>query len=382
MKKYIYRTRDEKGRAIDGSIFAESEDEAVALIRAKGHKPEYIALSASVMMTTGSGEGAFVLERLLSEFLDDVKACIKGVPSESIALFFRQLAILTRAGFNLKRSIEVLRREVWPKPLGKALDVVDRGLNAGKPFAFLLEQSPRVFSPVFTGIIRIGENTGSIQVALEKAAQLSEEETKVRKRISTALVYPAFMLGTFLLILAGLVFYLLPMMEGIFISTGLKPPWIIRCVFSIIRLVTNPLIIAVIIELLVVLLFIYYSWIKQFNGRAVIDGALLSIPVLGPFLLNVSMARCAYNLSLLLESGMPLTRALDILPKAVGNESLARSIIYARKDIVDGNTLSESLARRHGERAARRREARSSSTLPVHFWRRAPRGAARVFPTG
>jgi MSHA biogenesis protein MshG len=342
MKKFMFRARDGNGRAIDGSIFAEDEEEATADLRAQKFHIEYLALTGSVLSFVQKRE-IFAIEGLAADFLKDIKHYITRTPSESLAFFFRQMAILNRAGFNLNRILEVLRREVWPHHLSLALHEMIRGINSGKPLSRIMEGNTHVFSPVYISIINVGENSGNLLGALEKAAQLSEEETKIRKRIATALIYPGFLLTSFMVIMAGIVFYLIPQMEGVLRSLNMKMSWVITSVFALIKFCSNPLVIIVGIEILLVLSFVYYCWMKQFKGKTLVDGALLRLPVVGPFLLNVCLARCAFNFSLLLESGVNLARSLEILPRAIGNESLADSIVEARKSLIGGSALSAAL---------------------------------------
>jgi type II secretory pathway component PulF len=342
MKKFMFRARDSNGRAIDGNIFAHDEEQATADLKAQKYQIEYLALTGSVLSFVQKRE-FFAIEGLATDFLKDIRNYLTRTPSESLAFFFRQLAILSRAGFNLKRSLDVMSKEVWPPHLLHALHEINRGISSGKQFSHVMEEHGHVFSPLYVTIISVGESSGNLLGALEKAAELSEGEAKIKKRISTALIYPGFMLSAFLVIIAGIIFYIIPQMEEVLRSLNMKLPWVISSIFAIIDFCRNPLVIIVAIEALLVLAFVYFSWMKKFNGRIIVDNALLRFPVLGPFLLNVSLARFAFNLNLLLESGVNLAKALDILPRAIGNESLAETIVEARKSLIGGSTLHGSL---------------------------------------
>ena len=179
--------------------------------------------------------------------------------------------------------------------------------------------------------------------ALEKAAQLAEEESAISKRISAALIYPSFLLASFLLIFVLFVFFLVPQMEGIISSTNIKMPLLIQVTFGAIRLCSNPVVIIAAIEIFVVFVFVYYCWIKELRGKLFLDAALMRIPVLGNFLLNVGLSRCAFNLNLLMDSGLTMAKALETLPRAIGNEKLAQAIVTAKRDITEGSTLADSL---------------------------------------
>ena len=128
MNKYLFRARDVNGKLVAGAVFAENEAEATVDLRNKSYHIEYLVLSASVKSFVHKRELAAIGD-LTTGFLEDVKSLFTRTPRESLALFYRQMAILSRAGFNLDRILEVLRKEIWPRHLSKALFEMSRGIK-------------------------------------------------------------------------------------------------------------------------------------------------------------------------------------------------------------------------------------------------------------
>lgn len=265
------------------------------------------------------------------------------IPGLELSQFFRQLYLLFTAGIELSKAVRVLA-ESCPYPrLRNALFEIDRGIHEGNMFSDMLKRYPRLFPPFVAGMLAVGEQTGTFQETVDRAATLLEKDYDRFRRVQSALVYPAFLLIASLGLFGAMILIFLPKMAEVLNSMGSDMPLGVQLLLGAGRALSDGTLVGVMLMGLAAAVAILLLWLQTPAGRYQRDAALLRIPVLNRVFRSLALSRFSYSMCLVVRSGMPMSMAMRLLSDAVGNQVIARSIEAARERLEDGDSLSESL---------------------------------------
>ncbi|MDQ7825724.1 MAG: type II secretion system F family protein [Candidatus Eremiobacteraeota bacterium] len=342
MAKFRFVARDREGHLIEGIIRSKTEELAVVELKETGYHLEDITIRKESSRFLGDLESLEIVPAL-RELAREFQALFQKTDSKMLSLFLRQMFVLTNAGIPLVKALGTLDGGGWPPSLSVALRQVERGINSGMSLHRMMERFPSVFPRTLASIIGVGEASGRLARAFERASLLAEQEAKIELRISSALVYPVTLVATAFLIMAVIMLFLLPRLSDMLLSFNITTFWGVHLILKVAKFIGEPIVIISIIEILGALGLLAFLLLKTPAGRNTLDSLLLRIPIVKKFLLRVGMSRLAYNLWLLTESGVSLLEALKILPGAVGNESLALTINHAMEGVIEGLPLSDAL---------------------------------------
>ncbi len=273
----------------------------------------------------------------------DWLAPFRRVKVSELAVLTRQLATLVRAGIPLVESIGALTEQVEKELLVKVLTEVREDLNEGTSFSKSLEAHPKVFPPLYINMVAAGEASGTLEVVLERLADFIENQSRLQGKVSSALVYPAAM-GVFGTLIVGLLMaFVVPKVTAIFDSLGQALPWYT----GLLILVSN--IISGYWWLLLLVGGGSFYWFRRWKskpaGRLKWDTFLLVAPIFGKLNLLVGVARFSRTLATLLQSGVPLLKAMEIGRNVLGNTRLEGVIAEATASIREGQSIAEPLRR-------------------------------------
>lgn len=273
----------------------------------------------------------------------DVLAFFKRAGTGDVAVMTRQLATLVRAGIPLVEAIAALTDQLENKDLKRVMSTVRERLNEGSSFARALEAHPRVFPPLYINMVAAGEASGTIETVLERLADFSEAQARLKGKISAALAYPVLMM----IIGAGLVGLMMvavvPKVTSIFESMDQALPWYTTLLIWTSNFLST-------LWWLVLLLgaagaYAFKRWVATPKGRLRWDTIKLASPLFGKLFLMVAVARFAKTLSTLLASGVPLLKAMDITRNVLGNAVLEEVIRDATSSIREGESIADPLRR-------------------------------------
>jgi type II secretion system protein F len=273
----------------------------------------------------------------------DVLAIFKRAGAGDVAVMTRQLATLVRAGIPLVEAIAALTEQLDNKDLKRVMSAVRERLNEGSSFARALEAHPRVFPPLYINMVAAGEASGTLEAVLERLADFSEAQARLKGKISAALAYPVLMM----IIGAGLVGLMMvavvPKVTSIFESMDQALPW-----YTSLLIATSDFLAG--FWWLVLLLgaagaYAFKRWSATPKGRLRWDTIKLGSPLFGKLFLMVAVSRFAKTLSTLLASGVPLLKAMDITRNVLGNAVLEEVIREATGSIREGESIAEPLRR-------------------------------------
>ena len=261
-------------------------------------------------------------------------------PKES-AIFFRQFSVMIDAGLPLVQCLEILANNQENLTFKKTLLGVRASVEGGSTLANALRAYPKVFDDLTTNMIEAGETGGILDTILQRISQYVEKAVKLRSAIKSALVYPISVIVIALLVVGALLKFVVPIFANLFVGLGVELPAATRFVIDLSNFVSKFwwLIFAMIALIVVAVKYIR----KSDNGRYATDKIMLGLPVFGPVLRKIAVARFTRTLGTLISSGVPILDGLSITARTAGNAVLERALMGVRKSIEEGRTIVDPL---------------------------------------
>jgi general secretion pathway protein F len=329
MPVYEYTALDIKGKSVSGIIDAEGSVAARHKLRASGNFP----VSITEVKDTPSKKTPSSLSQL---------SLFNRIKPAEIAMLTRQLATLVGAGFPLVNAIDTLIPQTKAPAFKKLLARVKESVVEGNSFAGALALYPNAFTPLFINMVRAGESSGTLEIVLERLAEIMEKQQALKNRIRSALAYPALMSIVGAAVLFILLAYIVPSITTIFTDMDQVLPAPTRFLIAVGELFKHYWWIVLIV--LVALPLAFRSFKKTAKGRYLYDKTILTLPYVGPLLSKLAVARFARTLGSLLENGVSMLSALEIVKNIVGNTLIAETIDAAAVDVGKGQGLGQALS--------------------------------------
>jgi type IV pilus assembly protein PilC len=268
---------------------------------------------------------------------------MKGrVKKKSLAIFTRQMATMIDAGLPLVQSLDILAQQEEDETFRDIISTVKNEVEAGATLAAALQKHPRVFDDMYVNLVVAAEEAGTLDVILARLATHIEKMEELKKKIRSALVYPAMIVTVAIGVTIVLMVFVVPVFEKLFAGIGSTLPLPTRVVIAVSNIFKSylPIVIAIVVVLVIVLRRYY----KTENGKRRIDDLMLKLPIFGELLRKVAIARFARTLGTLVSSGVPILESLNIVAGASGNKVVEEAILKGRVSISEGQTISEPLA--------------------------------------
>ncbi|AHI05597.1 general secretion pathway protein F [Bdellovibrio bacteriovorus W] len=263
----------------------------------------------------------------------------KNVGVKELSLMTRQLATLIKANIPLVDALTAVSEQVENPTLSEAIADCKNMVNEGSPLYKSLAKYPNIFSNIYISMVEAGEMSGSLDVILMRLAEFTEAQADLRAKVSSAMTYPIVMMVVTLGLLGFLFVFLIPKMVTVFESApNLELPWYTVTLIDASQFVVNYWYLLVGGALLMYLLF--KNWKNTPAGQAQWDAISLKLPVVGPTVRMVAVSRFTRTLSTLLNGGVPMLAAMDIVRNVVNNHVLAQAIDEARSNISEGESIA------------------------------------------
>jgi len=330
MPIYEYNALNINGKTVTNIIDADS----IASARQKLRTANIFPISIKEVYDTGPAK-EFRLSFLTKFFLPKVK-------SAELSIMTRQLATLLGAGFPLVSALYTLVPQTRSHSFKRILSQIKDAIEEGSSFGAALSQYPEVFSDIYINMVRSGESSGTLELVLERLADISERQQNLSNRIRAALAYPILMFFIGTIVLFVLLTYIVPSITSIFMDMGQQLPAPTRFLIATSKHLKSGW--WIIILFFVIAIIAVKRIIKTDKGKFWYDKIMLSMPGIGSLIKKISVARFSSTLGTLLENGVPLLSALGIVKNIVGNQLIANSISYAADEVEKGNSLGKSLS--------------------------------------
>lgn len=325
MSVFEYTALDEKGNQRKGFIDAPGVAAARQKLREENFYPVEINQAETKKETALS---------------DALKVSIwERVSASEVAVFTRQLSTLLGSGMPLVPSLTILMNQAKNPLLKKSLAQIREQVTEGKSLTDAMSAFPRIFPPFYLNMVRAGEASGTINLVLERLADFSENQQALMNKIRSALAYPVimFFLGTGVIFL--LMTFVVPKITQIFADMHQTLPLVTTILIAVSNFLKS------FWWLLLILLgggaaAIKYTISSTDAGRRFWDNVRLKMPVFGQINRKIAIARFCRTLATLLQSGVPLLAAMEIVRNIVNNVIIGDAIHQAAKDLEEGKGLS------------------------------------------
>jgi len=263
------------------------------------------------------------------------------IKPEDISMFTDQLATLLKAGVPLVTSLEAIHGQVVNEKFKAVLYEIIGDVNSGYSLSVALQKHPKVFDNLYVRMIHAGEEAGVMDTVLERLTGLIEADIKLKREIKSAMRYPIIVLTVLILAFVGAMIFIVPAFMGMFDQMGANLPLPTR-----IMIATSEFMQAYWWLLAAILGGIFYGFRRFVNtekGRLWFDGFRMRAPIFGDLTSKSSLARFAHMMRTLSQSGIQIVDAMKTVAETTGNAALEKDILEARKDVIRGNTIAESL---------------------------------------
>jgi type IV pilus assembly protein PilC len=267
-----------------------------------------------------------------------------GVAIKDLVTFTRLFATMIDAGLPLVQCLEILASQQPNKNFGKILKDVKTAVEQGSTFSDALARHPKVFDDLFVNLVHAGETGGILDSIMQRLSIYLEKRQKLVRQVRGAMVYPSIVIVIAGGVMAVLLTFVIPAFEGMFKDFGGGKdnlPWLTRMVVGASHgfVSAAPFIVVGLVGLAFLISYIY----KQPRGKRFFHQMTLTLPIMGPVLRKIAVARFTRTLGTLLQSGVPILDALEICAKTSGNVIVESGIMFVRQQISEGKNMAEPL---------------------------------------
>ncbi len=327
MPYFTYVARNPQGKMVTGRTEAATQAMVVKLLKDQGLTPTSV--------NTGSGSSATKSKARKQKMRRG------GAKLDDIVLIARQLATMIRAGLPLIEVLNILGEQVEKVVLRNTLRQIERDVQGGSSFYEALARHPKVFNQFFLSMVKAGEASGMLDTILDQVAIYLEKSASIQRKVKSAIMYPAAVSVFAFLIMTLIMWKVVPVFEDIFkeLDEGLPIPTII--VIAISKFVREKWYIGIAGGVGFYILVTQYGRTK--SGRRQIDTVILKLPVFGPLLLKVAIAKFTRSLGTLMRAGVNILGALEIVAKTAGNVVIEEAVLKTKVSIQSGESITKPL---------------------------------------
>jgi len=323
MASYAYTAINASGLELDGEVNAPDAGAAREALRQRG----LVALSLDERAAASQGLGL----------------AIKKVKPKSLQVFSRQFATMIEAGLNVVTALVILEEQTEDKKLAMVIAELRADVEGGLLLSEALARHPRVFSRLYIAMVEAGEAAGILDVVLDRVAYQIEKETKIKRRVRGAMMYPLMVMAFATLVLIGMLLFLVPIFVGIFQQLGGDLPMLTQIVVT----ASDFLRARWYIVFPVVGLGIYglLRAKKTEKGRRIWDAMRVRAPMgIGKVIIKIGMARFSRTLSTLVAAGVDIIRSLEITSATAGNSLIEDATLVVKERVTQGVPIAIPLA--------------------------------------
>lgn len=324
MRRFNYKAKDKStGKAIKGNIQAEDEQAAGRLLVEQGYVPDSI-----------TEEGA------------NLPSLLNRVTNKDRITFTRQLATLIGAGLPLASSLRTVADQTQSKRMKAIVEEILANVEAGKTLYESFSQYPDTFNGVYLALIKAGEASGTLDLALQRLANQEEKDAAMLSKIRGALVYPGIILVVIIAVLAFMMIMVVPQVEGLYKDMGKELPGLTQVLVSISNFFGN-FWWAVALVLLAIVGACWYAVKRTPGGRKVMDSFKIHVPIFGGLFRKLYVSRFARTAEMMLSTGVPMLDSIQIAIDATSNVVVEEEYSKSLDVIKGGKPLSEALRDRN-----------------------------------
>ena len=328
---FKYKAIDDKGINKEGEIDAPNRDMAISGLQRRG---------LVVISIKEESE-----KKLIFQF-----SFFEKVKMKDVVILSRQISTLFEAQVSALKAFTMLATNTENKLLGRKLTQIGDDLQAGVSISSALARHPDIFSDFYINMVKVGEETGKLNQTFLYLAEYLDRQYSLTSKTRNALIYPAFVVGTFLVVMTLMFTVVIPKLSAIILDSGQQPPFFTQIVIGISNLFVHY---GFFVLIFLVLLGIW-TWrlASTEKGKIYLDTLKLSAPAIGNLYKKLYLSRITDNLNTMLSSGVPIVRAIDVTSKVVGSRVYKEMLEEVADGVKSGLTLSAAFEK-HSEQIPR-----------------------------
>ncbi|MCK9328815.1 MAG: type II secretion system F family protein [Candidatus Cloacimonetes bacterium] len=330
MAAFQYTIKDIKGAKIEGVLKANSMDEAMEKLMKEG---------GTIITIKSTAEGAF--KGKLSLFDKLMLAIYKwrnGVSLRVLVFFTRQLSTMFSAGLTLEKAISDLEKEEKNQKFRKVLKKISDDIKKGFSLSEAMEQHPGIFNPLYIALVKAGEVSGTLHTILDELSDYLEKIEDTRRKVSSAMAYPIFVVCFLAVVVWGIFYFLIPMFTDIYAQFGADLPIATQVAVRISNIMNENIIGTIL--MVMILIFVVFLINLTDKGRYFFDSLKIKIPVIGGLVIQSIMSKFARTFSILMTAGVPIMDTLELSENVVQNAVVENAVRKARVMVKEGYSIA------------------------------------------
>jgi general secretion pathway protein F len=332
MPQFAYRARDARGGLVEGVLNCADRAVAIRQIEQQNCIPIRIdAVAGEPQVVTGTA-AATAQPRTQS----------LKIPHGQLLVFTEQLGHLLQAGMTLDEGLSILEKRLKNPRVQQLTHALHQALVDGRSFSQALREFPRIFPPIYVNLVAAGEASGALPEILSRLVEHLMQAKNLRDSVQQALIYPAALAVAGVILITVFITYMVPQLTGFMSQTGGALPLPTRILLGVNHLIVTYWWLGGLAAIGAVIGF--RAFVRTDEGRIAWDRFRLMIPGYGRVIRHRYYAQFSRTLGTLMDNGIPLLRALDLVTEIAGNRFLELKLIEVRRAVIDGATLSTALA--------------------------------------
>jgi type IV pilus assembly protein PilC len=315
MASYAYTAINSAGLELNGEISAPDVAAAREALRVRG------LLATELIEQAGAAKS--------------LRLAVKKVKPKSLQIFSRQFATMIEAGLNVVTALVILEEQTEDRKLAAVIGEIRSDVEGGLLLSEAMARHPNVFSRLFVAMVEAGEAAGILDVVLDRVAYQIEKETKIRRRVKGAMMYPIMIMSFATLVLIGMLMFLVPVFVDIFEQLGGDLPMLTQIVVDLSEFLRRYF--YIVFPALGGLFFGFFRLKKTEQGRRLWDRFRVKLPMgIGKVIVKIGMARFSRTLSTLVAAGVDIIRSLEITGSTAGNSLIEDATMHVRERVHQG----------------------------------------------
>ena len=323
MAIFFYKAKDNQGKDLKGTVEVKDAKQALALLRERKYTPYFVK---------EKNQGSFSLY---------LRKILKRISVVDVSTFTRQLSTMINAGLPLTEALTVLKGKNNTQ-IEEATGEILKDVQAGSSLANTLKKFPKIFSPVYVALVSAGESAGLLDNILNRMADNLEQQREFKSKIKNAMIYPVIIIIGMAVVMFIMMVFVIPKLLGIYKEFDAQLPSATKILIALSSFMVRFW--WLIILAVVGLGFLFHILNSRTESKRKIDQIKFKLPIVGKLQNQMIMAEMTRTFGLLIGAGVPITEALSIVSKTANNVPIEEGILYAKKQVEKGFSISASLA--------------------------------------
>ena len=322
MPIFIWKAETKRGESKKGELDAANEAAVRGQLRRQGYK-------------------SITVSKKPKDLLEYIPFLQKKVSEKDVVVFARIFATMINAGLPLIQCLDLLAKQERNKKFAKVINSIKEDIEGGSTLTDALKKYPAIFDDLFINLVAAGESGGVLDVILNRLSGYMEKAMKLKRKVKGAMTYPITVLAVSIGVMAILLLKVIPVFQTMFEGIGSALPAPTQFIVDASQFAQNYF--SYVGMGLIILFFGFKQYYKTEKGRLVVDALILKLPLFGPLLKKVAVAKFTRTLATMLQSGVPIMEGMGIVSRTSGNKIIEIALMKTRQSISEGKTIAEPL---------------------------------------